>query len=380
MNILANNEFDNRNKWYITGYAMHTVAGTESDFDYEKLHGYTTSGDRSWNNCIDYSDVSCVAKYIQNTVDRALKNAQLDMNFASIKSLIIASNFFENRFWEDENDRFYGAGNYINNYLQNIYPINGAIVANSTACASGASAIVTACQMLDDNKTDIAIVVGYDLESEIPKNGMRRIGAISKNKIAPFSLGRSGTDLADGIGVLIIESANSIKRRAINAYANIIGYGVSSDAYNPTMPEPSGESLIKAMKNSIKMANISLTEIKYINAHGSGTKLNDILETNAIKKFFMDHAYNLFINSSKSLIGHTLGAAGIIEVIITIMQMNKGKIHPTANFIANDAECDLNYCFDKSIDCAMKYAISNSIGFGGTNVSILLENGERTTI
>ncbi|CAL7959614.1 PKS_KS domain-containing protein [Gammaproteobacteria bacterium] len=355
---------------------MHTVAGTECDFDCERSTGYTESINRGWTNCVDNSDIQHVYKCIQKTIDRAIKNAGFDINSGGTQSLIIASNFFENRFWEiNDGSSISHDGNYIIVSLKKDYPVNGMILCNSTACSSGASAIVTACQIIDDNKTDIVIVIGYDIESEIPKNGMKRIGAISKDKIAPFSSGRTGTDLADGIGVLIIESSASVEKRSANVFASIIGYGISSDAYNVTMPDPSGASLIKAMKNSIKMSNISVNEIKYINSHGSGTKLNDVLETKAIKEVFMDHAHNLFINSSKSLIGHTLGAAGIIEVVITVMQMNKDKLHPTANFSGNDVECDLNYCFEKSIDCDLKYAISNSIGFGGANVCILLERG-----
>ncbi|HDR8152458.1 TPA: beta-ketoacyl-[acyl-carrier-protein] synthase family protein [Bacillus cereus] len=363
------------NKWPITGYAMHTAAGTECNFNYERNIGFTESKNSDWTNCVNQNNIQNVCEIIKKTIDRAIHNARLDISSDYIISLIIASNFFENTFWEQDEMKTMKDENYITTYLKDIYPINGVIVCNSTACSSGGSAIVTACQILDDNKTDVVIVLGYDIESEIPKNGMRRVGALSKDKIAPFSLGRTGTDLADGIGVMIIESSETVKARSATVHASIVGYGVNSDAYNITSPEPSGTALLKAMKGAINMAGIPINEVDYINAHGSGTKLNDIIETKVTKELFKEHAYELYINSSKSMIGHTLGAAGVIEVIITIMQMDQGIIHPTANFLGNDIECDLNYCFEEKIDCYIKYAISSSIGFGGTNVCILLEGG-----
>ena len=219
------------------------------------------------------------------------------------------------------------------------------------------------------------IVLGYDIKSDIPQNGMKRLGALATEKISPFSLNRTGTELADGIGVLIMESHNFAMKNNSFIYSTLVGYGVNSDAYNPTSPEPSGAALLKSMTDAIEMANIKTNSIQYINTHGSGTKLNDVLETNIIKNVFGMHAYNLFINSSKSLIGHTLGASGIVELVITIIQMQQKTIHPTANFTEPDPLCDLNYCFNKSITCQINYAISNSIGFGGINVCIILKNG-----
>ncbi len=194
-------------------------------------------------------------------------------------------------------------------------------------------------------------------------------------KISPFSLDRTGTELADGTGALIIEPYDIAKDKDSFIYSTIEGGGINSDAYNPTSPEPSGNALLKSMRDAIKMANISADKIQYINSHGSGTKLNDIIETNVIKNVFGLNAYNLFVNSSKFIIGHNLGASGIVEVVITIMQMRKGIIHPTANFTELDSLCDLNYCFDEAASCQIEYAISNSIGFGGINVCVILKSG-----
>lgn len=360
-------------KWCVTGYVVHTIGGTEDSFDLTKKTGYTQGKQGTWTACVNQNRIETVYDFIEKTLERALKKANIDDISRYNTSLVIASNFFENAFWEkniiQEDER------YIAKKLKNKYNINGLIVCDSTACSSGGTAVVTACQVLDDNISDIVIVLGYDIKSTIPQSGMKRLGALAKEKISPFSLGRTGTELADGIGVLIIESYNMAKGKDSFIYSTIVGRGVNSDAYNPTSPEPSGSALLKSMKDAIEMANISLDEIQYINTHGSGTKLNDIIETNVIKNVFGENAYNLFVNSSKSLIGHTLGASGVIELIITIMQMQKEIIHPTANFTETDPLCDLNYCFNEAVSCKIDYAISNSIGFGGMNVCVILKRG-----
>lgn len=367
-----------RKRWNITGYAIHTVAGTDSNINLNSDCGFTESKNSGWTKCIDKTNLETVRAVIEKTVQRAINKSNIDHEHGLIISLVVASNFFENVFWEQEKLTTVSAENYIICCLRESCHINGMILCNSTACSSGGSAIVTACHILDDNKSDVIIVLGYDMESEIPKCGMKRIGAISKDRIAPFSLGRTGTDLADGIGCLVIENNNSVMTRDKNIYASIIGYGVSCDGYNVTSPEPSGKALYKAMLKAINMSGIKLSQIGYVNAHGSGTILNDVLETRVIKKVFQQEAYNLLVNSSKSMIGHTLGAAGIIEAIITIMEMNTGIIHSTVNYIKKDEECDLNYCFEKKTNQDIKYAISNSIGFGGINVCLVLERGIRS--
>ena len=358
--------------WCVTGFSMQTVAGTENNFNLNQTVGYTSSQKSDWTTCVDQSSIEKFYECIEKTIIRALVMAKLDIDSQYKISLIVASNFFENSFLEKNSEH----REYVIPKLKSKFKINSLVISNSTACASGASAIVTACQILDEKISDICIVVGYDIESEIPKNGMKRLGALSKDTISPFSLKRTGTDLADGIGVLIIENFDSVKNRNSKIYSQIIGYGVNNDAYNPTSPNPSGIALFNGMKNALKMANILIEEITYNNAHGSGTVLNDLIETNIIKKIFKEHSYKLFINSSKSIIGHTLGAAGIVELIITIIQMNNQTIHPTANFLDYDSNCDLNYNFKKSTCLNVEYAISNSIGFGGTNISIVLKKGD----
>lgn len=363
-------------RWDITGYAMHSVAGTENDFNLGCRQGYTDSTQNIWAHCIEHSDIDEVGDLITETILRALSKANIVYDDQYTISLIVASNFFDNYFWETNLVKVgYDNCHWLRSLRESLN-INGLIMCDSTACSSGGSAIVTACQLIDDRMSDVVIVLGIDMESEIPKCGMSRIGALAKTCISPFSKGRNGTNLADGIGCLIIENNAFAMKRNARIYAKIKGYGVISDAYNPTSPDPSGEALYLAMREAIDMGKVELHEISYINTHGSGTKLNDLLETQVIKKVFSDHAYDLFVNSSKSIIGHTLGAAGVLEAVITILQMSKSIIHPTANFIDRDDNCDLNYCFEGEQHHEVKYALSNSIGFGGINVCILLERGD----
>ncbi len=365
-----------RVKCSITGYAMQTIAGTEESFNLNLTKGFTDPSSQQWAVCIDRNSLYEVCQSIKKVIDRALLKANINPKKKDGISLIITSNFFETSFWEEDDlDSIKAGGNYIASYLQQIYGIKNAVICNSMACASSANAVVTACQLIGDDKTDVVIVAAYDIRTKSPENGLKTLGALSKDHISPFSMARTGTDLADGIGVAIFENIDSAKKRNVKSFADILGYGVYNDGYNVTSPEPTGISLEKAMNRAIKMADISKELIKYINVHGSGTKLNDELETRVIKSLFGNHAYNLLINSSKSLIGHTLGAGGLIELILTILQMNKGEVHPTANFNGFDPDCDLQYCFEKSIKTKIPYGMTNSIGFGGTNVSILLRNG-----
>ncbi len=367
---------DCKTKCLITGYAMQTIAGTEENFNLNQTKGFTNPANNYWAVCIDASSLQMVCQSIKNVINRALNMANINPDSTEDLSLVLTSNFFETSFWEENNlESIKDSGNYISKYLKKLYKINNLILCNSMACASGANAIVTACQLLQDNRSKTVIVVAYDIKTKSPENGLKTLGALSKDKISPFSVNRTGTDLADGIGVVILESCDNYKLKNSKPLAHILGYGVYNDAYNVTSPEPTGVALEKAMNKAIAMSGISKSLVQYINVHGSGTKLNDELETRIIKKIFEKHAYNLFINSSKSLIGHTLGAGGLIELILTCIQMNKGEIHPTANFNGFDPNCDLHYCFEKSIKTEIKYGMTNSIGFGGTNVSIMLKNG-----
>lgn len=368
----------------ITGLGMVTVLGDTIETNLEglnRLDGLTNSNYRSWNNINNshfksFLDIPSFVKHV--TVD-TIKSSGLSASQLADKivGLVCGSNFFETSILEsaDTNRSLFWICNSAINEIAKEVKVNGPIINVLTACSSGASAVVTACQLIESGESDIVIIVGYDFRTIIPENGMRTIGAVSKTNIAPFSLNRTGTDLADGIGVMIIERSDIARAGNAKIYANIIGYGVTSDAYNITAPDPEGAALENAMISAIQKAGIAPAMIQYINAHGSGTQLNDELETRIIKKVFGGHAQNLLINSSKSIIGHTLGAAGLIEAIITVLALEYGWVHPTANYSEPDPMCDLNYCTEGIVYGDFRYAMSNSIGFGGTNVSLVLEKG-----
>ena len=179
--------------------------------------------------------------------------------------------------------------------------------------------------------------------------------------------------MGEGAGILVLETLEHAQKRGANIHAEIVGYSCTTDAYHITAPMPSGEMSSKAMENVIKEAGISYKDVDYINAHGTGTKINDAVETKAIKNLFKDHAYNLKINSTKSMTGHLLGAAGAVEAIACIKSCEEDFIHPTAGYSVFDEECDLNYVPNCGIKHEVNYAMSNSLGFGGHNGVLLFK-------
>ena len=174
--------------------------------------------------------------------------------------------------------------------------------------------------------------------------------------------------MSEGSGVLILEELEHAKKRNATIYAEIIGYGATADGYHITAPDPNGESPANAIKLALHEANISPDEVDYVNTHGTSTKLNDSMETKALKKVFGEKAYKLYINSTKSMVGHLLGAASAIEGIVTSLSLYHGKLHKTVNLETPDPECDLNYLSDGPVNSDIKTAISLSLGFGGHNI------------
>lgn len=378
------------NRVAVTGLGLHTIAGdniVSNLHSLKKGEGLTSSYDRNWNEITDLSNrltINTIKRAVKNCIYDTLKNAtimdnkgNINLSNRMIMGVVCGSNFFETSAWENEiecNVLFWTCNSIITELIKEVN-VSGPVINVSTACSSGASAIVTACQLIESDQADVVIAIGYDFRARIPENGMKVIGAISKTSIAPFCLNRTGTDLADGIGVMVLEKSSIAKSRNTKIYANIIGYGVTSDAFNITAPDPEGKAYENAMKLALRRAEIEPSKIQYINTHGSGTPTNDEFETRIIKKVFKEHSNKLLLNSSKSIIGHTLGAAGLIEAIITVLALETGWIHKTANYTDPDPNCDLNYCTESYVDGDFKYAMSNSIGFGGTNVSIVLEKG-----
>ena len=192
----------------------------------------------------------------------------------------------------------------------------------------------------------------------------------------PFDLKRDGFVISEGAGIIVLEELSSAISRKAKIYAEIVGYGMTGDAYHITAPAPGGEGGVRAMKAALADANIAPSEIDYINAHGTSTPLNDKGETQAIKTVFGEAAYKIPISSTKSMTGHALGASGGIELVATCLMIKKRKIHPTINYEYPDPDCDLDYVPNEPREKEIRYALSNSFGFGGHNAVLIIKKFE----
>ena len=253
---------------------------------------------------------------------------------------------------------------------------NGVI---TTACASSTHALGMAFKLLQHGDAQIIISGGTEAAiSPMALAGFCKMRALStqndhpKKASKPFDRERDGFVMGEGAGILVLETLQHAKERNANIYAEILGFGMTADAYHITAPAPEGKAAAKAIEIALKDAKIKPSQIDYINAHGTSTPLNDKLETLAIKKVFGRHAYKLKISSNKSMTGHLLGASGGVEAISTALTIKNDVIPPTINYNSPDPECDLDYVPNKSEKKIVNYAISNSFGFGGHNGVIVL--------
>ena len=247
-----------------------------------------------------------------------------------------------------------------------------------TACATGTNTIGEAYRSIQYGEADVMVAGGT--EGSVCPIGIAGFTALTALSTVddptkcslPFDKNRSGFVMGEGAGVVILEELEHAKARGAKIYAEVVGYGCSSDAYHITSPQEDGAGAARAMTNAMSDAGVTPADVKYINAHGTGTHHNDLFETRAIKLAFGDEASNLKINSTKSMIGHLLGAAGAVEFITCVKEIQDGFIHKTVGYETPDEEIDLNYCKD-SYEEPVEYALSNSLGFGGHNASILLK-------
>ncbi|HCL57829.1 MAG TPA: beta-ketoacyl-[acyl-carrier-protein] synthase II [Spirochaetia bacterium] len=248
----------------------------------------------------------------------------------------------------------------------------------STACATSNHSILNAFNLIRNGEADIMVTGGSEGSvMDLTVCAFSTAQALSKRNDAPekasrpWDKDRDGFILGEGAGILVIESEESAKKRGVKILAEIMGGGMSADAYHMTAPHPEGKGAALCMKNALKMSGLKTTDIQHVNAHGTSTELGDIAETNAVKLVFGDHAKKLKVNSTKSMTGHLLGAAGAVEAIACIKGLQEGKIHGTMNLDNQDEQCDLDYVPNKAIDYDVKYSLSNSFGFGGHNCSLI---------
>ena len=258
------------------------------------------------------------------------------------------------------------------------FGLKGKSINDVTACATGTNTIGEAYRSIQYGEADVMVAGGT--EGSVCPIGIAGFTALTALSTVddpakcslPFDKNRSGFVMGEGAGVVILEELEHAKARGAKIYAEVVGYGCSSDAYHITSPQEDGAGAARAMTNAMSDAGVTPADVKYINAHGTGTHHNDLFETRAIKLAFGDEAANLKINSTKSMIGHLLGAAGAVEFITCVKESQDGFIHKTVGYETPDEEIDLNYCKD-SYEEPVEYALSNSLGFGGHNASILLK-------
>ena len=254
--------------------------------------------------------------------------------------------------------------------------------ATVTACSSATHAIGESFRKVKDGYLDACICGGTEsCISEFALGGFNNMKALSKateldKASTPFDAERQGFVLGEGCGILVIEELEHAKARDAKIYAEIVGYGATGDAYHITSPDPEGEGAARAMVNAYKEAGLEAGDVDYINAHGTSTGLNDKYETVAIKKALGEHAEKVVVNSTKSMTGHLLGAAGAVEAIVTALSLKNGFVHKTVGFKTPDPDCDLDYCVEGNRNKDIKVALSNSLGFGGHNATICIKKYE----
>lgn len=259
----------------------------------------------------------------------------------------------------------------------------GPNISIETACAASSHAVGEAFKMIRDGTSDAMITGGAEaVVTPLGLGGFCSMRALStrnhepEKASRPFDLDRDGFVMGEGAGILILEELNQALERGANIYAEVGGYGLSSDAYHITAPEPDGGGAISCMNMALEDAGLRPENIDYINAHGTSTKLNDISENKAIKEVFGEHAHKLPISSTKSMTGHLLGAAGGVETIFTVLTIKHQKIPPTINYETPDPECDLDYVPNEAREAKVRIAMTNSFGFGGTNGCLIFKSYE----
>jgi 3-oxoacyl-[acyl-carrier-protein] synthase II len=259
------------------------------------------------------------------------------------------------------------------------YGLKGPNYSTTSACATSTHAIGDAFMLIQRGDADMMLSGGAEASiCPMGIGGFNAMKALSKRNDAPqkasrpFDKGRDGFVMGEGAGILVLEEYGHAMNRGARIHAEIGGIGFTADAHHITEPAPGGEGAVRSMRVALRDAGLKPEEIQYVNTHGTSTPVGDKSETAAIKTVFGEHAYKLAVNSTKSMIGHLLGAAGAVEAVATILSVQHDRVHPTINQDESDPECDLNYIPNKSQDWHIESAISNTFGFGGHNASLLI--------
>ncbi len=266
--------------------------------------------------------------------------------------------------------------NMISGNLSIMYGFKGPNVAIVTACTTGTHSIGDAARMIEYGDADIMVAGGAEAPiTELGVGGFAAARALSTRNddpataSRPWDTDRDGFVIGEGAGVLVLEEYESAKKRGAKIYAEVVGYGMSADAYHMTAPSMDGPR--RSVVNALKNAGLNPDQIQFVNAHGTSTPLGDVNETNALKAAFGDHAKSLVVNSTKSMTGHLLGGAGGLESVFTVLSIYHQVSPPTINIFTQDSECDLDYCANEARDLKIDAAVKNNFGFGGTNGSLV---------
>jgi 3-oxoacyl-[acyl-carrier-protein] synthase II len=267
-------------------------------------------------------------------------------------------------------------------YVSRFFRALGPLSAPSVACASGTQAVGEAADLVRNGRADMVITGGVEsVLQDYALAGFEAMDALAKNyndnpaaASRPFDKNREGFVFSEGCGVLIVESLAHALKRGARIYAEVLGHASASDAFHVVALDPEAGGAMRSMRWALEDAHVNSEDIQYINAHGTSTHANDAMETLAIKRIFGEHAYNIPISSTKSMLGHALGASGAIEIIACVMSLFEQVLHPTINYETPDPECDLDYVPNIARDVhGLKYILSNSFGLGGQNASIVLK-------
>lgn len=263
------------------------------------------------------------------------------------------------------------ASSAISTNISDFFGLSGYNVVLPTACSGGNYAIAHAYDLLQTGRLEIVLAGGADCLSRHFLYGFSRLKALASDRCQPFDKNRKGVIPGEGAGVLVLETLESALRRKALIYSEVLGYGLSSDAYHSVAPDPSGDGALHAMQEALAYSQVAPESVQYMSAHGTGTRANDSIETLAIKRAFGDYAYGLPISSIKSMLGHPLSAASALEAIACNMAINHGVIPPTTNYEETDPDCDLDYVPNVARKAEVNIAMNNSYAFLGSNASVL---------
>ena len=260
------------------------------------------------------------------------------------------------------------------------YGAKGPNISSVSACATSTHSIGDAYHIIKRGDADAMIAGGTEsVITPLGINGFAAMKALSDRNddpasaSRPFDKNRDGFVMGEGAGIVVLEEYEAAKARGAKIYAEVVGYGLTGDAFHLTAPAPGGEGGARSMRMALKNAGVAPEQVDYVNAHGTSTPLGDMYETMAIKSIFGEHAKKMMVSSTKSMTGHLLGAAGGIEAVYTLMAMDKSVVPPTINYTDADPECDLDYVPNIARDAKINYAMSNNFGFGGTNATLLFK-------